>query len=114
MAAVLTNRFTGETRVVPTGFSWTTFFFGPFPALFRGDVMWAAVMAGTAFLTMGLAWLVWPFVYNGLHLNRLVAKGFAPGAVAPMVQQMVNVHIGDSATSVTASAEPAVQNPPAE
>jgi len=105
MAAILTSQITGETRIVPTGFSWTTLFFGPFPALFRGDILWAVIMAGTALLTAGLAWLVWPFVYNGLHIKRLLDKGFRPaqaGFASPGIQQHVHVNVGQVPTASVA------------
>jgi len=101
MSAVLVNPSSGEHRVVPTGFSWTTLFFGPFPALFRGDVLWAALIAVSAFLLFPL--LIWPFVYNGIHLKRLLAKGFLPGSNlggrndGQSIQHHVNVHVGNVA-----------------
>ena len=67
-------------KEVKVGFSWTTFFFGLFPALFRGDWKWALIMLGAAFLTFGLSWLVFPFVYNKLYLKDLVAKGYKPAS----------------------------------
>ena len=97
MSTILTHQITGETRIAPTGFSFTTLFFGFFPALFRGDLFWAAIMFVTAMVTYGLAWLVWPFVYNGLHIQRLLKRGFRYGqapAYASGVQQHVHVNIG--------------------
>lgn len=77
MAIVMTHRETGNIKTVPTGFSWTTFFFGLIPAAIRGDAKWAGIMALTGLFTLGLAWLVWPFIYNGLYRADLVKKGWS-------------------------------------
>jgi len=66
----------GVIKQAPQGFSWTTLFFGIFPALLRGDIKWALVMFIVAVLTCGLSWLIFPFVYNGLYLNELLHKGY--------------------------------------
>ena len=69
---------TGITKQVKLGFSWTTLFFGCFPALFRGDVKWAAVMFLVAFLTFGLGWFVFPFIYNKIFIREQLEKGYVP------------------------------------
>lgn len=96
MSVLMTHQITGEQRLTPTGFSWTTLFFGPFPALFRGDLLWAMIMAGVAVLTVGFAWLVWPFVYNGIHQRRLCDKGFRYQAHAQpaFAQPSISVNVG--------------------
>ncbi|PID05884.1 MULTISPECIES: hypothetical protein [unclassified Sporosarcina] len=76
----------GLTKSVKVGFSWTTFFFGFFPALFRGDLKWAAIMfilalaAGSFTLGLG-AWipgLVFSFIYNKIYIKDLIERGYRP------------------------------------
>ena len=66
------------------GFSWTTFFFGCFPALFRGDfitfigffviaLIVGLVTAGLGGIVMNIAWA---FMYNGYYTKKLLEKGF--------------------------------------
>jgi hypothetical protein len=85
MRARLKNE-AGVTKEVKLGFSWTTFFFGFFPALFRGDLKWAAIMFITAAvigaLTLGFgAWIpgiVFSFVYNKINIKELLEKRYSP------------------------------------
>jgi hypothetical protein len=85
MRANLTNE-AGVTKSVKIGFSWTTFFFGFFPALIRGDLKWAAIMFITAALvgifTLGFgAWIpgiIFSFVYNKIYIKDLLEKGYRP------------------------------------
>ena len=76
----------GVTKEVKLGFSWTTFFFGFFPALFRGDLKWATIMFVTAVLaglfTFGIgAWIpgiIFSFLYNKIYIKDLLEKGYLP------------------------------------
>lgn len=76
----------GVTKNVKVGFSWTTLFFGFFPALFRGDLKWAAIMLlislalGSFSVGFG-AWItgiVFSFVYNKIYIKELLEKGYYP------------------------------------
>lgn len=60
------------------GFSWTTFFFGFFVPLFRGDVMWFIGMLLLSIFTFGLAQFVMCFLYNGIYTKKLLSDGFEP------------------------------------
>ncbi len=76
----------GMKKQVKVGFSWTTFFFGFFVPLFRGDLKWAAIMFVTTALigvfTMGFGSLiigiVFSFIYNKLYIKDLIEKGWTP------------------------------------
>lgn len=89
---------THRTAVGFKGVSWTCLFFGPFPALFRGHFVGFLVMLVTIVPTLGLAALVYMFVYNNWHYNWLVSKGFKPaGAAMGMmaIHNMINVNLGE-------------------
>lgn len=66
----------GLTKTVKEGFSWTTLFFGCLPALFRGDLKWALIMFILAWISCGISWFIFPFVYNRLYINELIFKGY--------------------------------------
>ncbi|TFW32112.1 hypothetical protein [Massilia horti] len=66
------------------GFSWTTFFFGFFPALFRGDYITfiggfvVSVIIGIMTLGIGAFFigLVWSFMYNKYYTRKLLERGY--------------------------------------
>ena len=78
MRAMLRHSQSGMVKDVPLGFSWTTLFFGIFPALFRGDLKNAGIMFLVAIFTFGLSWFVFAFLYNKMYVNDLVTKGWGP------------------------------------
>ena len=66
------------------GYSWTTLFFGFFPALFRGDFVTFmgvfVVVVILAFVTWGVgcfvAMFVWAFIYNDYYTKKLLERGY--------------------------------------
>lgn len=76
--AVNLKRDSGYTISIPTGFSFTTLFFGVFVPLLRGDIKYLFVMFFLAVLTGGLSWLIFPFFYNSLYIKGKLADGFKP------------------------------------
>ena len=70
------NPLTGYRREAPEGFSWTTLFFGFFPALFRGDWKWAVIMALCSIVTVGFSQLIFCFFYNSLYTKDLLNNGY--------------------------------------
>jgi len=93
-AVQLKHPTTGIVKDGFYGFSWTSFFFGGFPALFRGDIAYGLgiLIAGLLFgaFSAGFLWfvvgLIWAFIYNKNYTHRLLQAGFqfddAPDRVA--------------------------------
>lgn len=73
-----TNKNTGQYKTAPTGFSWTMFFFGIIPALFREDWKWAGIGLLLNLLTFGCGTIILSFFYNKLHIKDLLKNGFLP------------------------------------
>lgn len=68
-----------QSGVVATGFygfSWTTLFFGGFPALFRGDLLTGAIVLALTAASFGFAGLIWAFFYNRAYTVRLLERGY--------------------------------------
>lgn len=86
MRVNLENPTTNQLKQVKAGFSWTTFFFGFWPALFRGDWKWFGIQlvieiflgCFTYGIGAGVVGIVFAFFYNKLYINDLLAKGFVP------------------------------------
>lgn len=68
----------GRIKQVKIGFSWTMLFFGVFVPLFRGDLKWTILILISVIITSGLAWFVFPFIYNRMYINGLLDKGWYP------------------------------------
>ena len=100
-AIPMTNPTTGEMSTAFQGVSWTCFFFGPFPALFRGHIMAFILMLMISIVTFGFSGLVFMFLYNGWHKKWLMGKGFVPqhtstAFAAASSQNVINVHVGNN------------------
>ncbi|NLH79524.1 MAG: hypothetical protein GX458_01595 [Phyllobacteriaceae bacterium] len=75
---------TGLSRQGFYGFSWTSFFFGFFPALFRGDYMTfiggfvIQIILGAFTFGLGaiIASIVWAFIYNKYYTTKLLERGY--------------------------------------
>lgn len=72
------NEKTGQYREIPTGFSFTTLFFGPIPMLFRGETGYFFLQLILAIVTMGLSHLFFIFAINGMCEKKLLQDGFRP------------------------------------
>ena len=67
---------TGVVKKGLYGFSWTTLFFGGFPALIRGDILVGVAVMVASLCTMGLAGIIWAFIYNKRYTIKLIEQGY--------------------------------------
>ena len=83
MSIQLYHAASDSIKEIPSGFSFTTFFFGPFPALFRGDLKWAAIITIVQLVAFACFVVPWIFTtlyfscaYNEKYLAEMQAKGY--------------------------------------
>lgn len=80
----LKHKETGIVKDGFYGFSWTTLFFGFFPALFRSDFITFiggfVVSVIVALVTFGIGAffinLIWAFMYNKYYTRKLLERGY--------------------------------------
>lgn len=73
---MMRNPKTGIVKPGFYGFSWTTFFWGGFPALFRGDFIMGLVFIVLQILTWGLSGVILAFFYNKQYTHKLLEQGY--------------------------------------
>lgn len=84
-----------EIKQAPIGFSWTTFFFGGWPAIFRQDWLMGAVILLLSIFTWGIAGIVFAFIYNKIYLKSLFNKGYKVHAIpANITDEQVKNYVG--------------------
>lgn len=66
----------GRIKEAPVGLSWTSLFFGFFPALLRGHWVIAIVMLILGFITFGISGIIFAFIYNKMYIKHLIGEGF--------------------------------------
>ena len=91
---IFENPNTGHVKEAPVGFSWTVFFFGFFPPLFRGDWKWAVIIFLLAIITAGLSNLVFMFIYNKLYIKDLISSGFKAKSVETGTIDQISEKLG--------------------
>jgi phosphomevalonate kinase len=74
----MVNETTRQVKERKVGFSWTTFFWGFWVALFRSDWKWALIQFAIGVVTFSLSNLVFAFIYNKINMNDLIAEGYKP------------------------------------
>lgn len=70
------NKLTGETKEAPVGYSWTTLFFGPCPALLREHLGMGVFISILTGITWGASNIVFSFIYNKLYIQNIIRCGF--------------------------------------
>ncbi|HQT61788.1 MAG TPA: hypothetical protein PLV07_10665 [Acidiphilium sp.] len=102
---LLKNPATGITKNGFYGFSWTTFFFGGFPALFRGDYMIGLIFIVLSILTAGVAGFIFAFSYNRRYTTKLLEEGYRfAGSEAENAAAAAKLGVDLSATAVPQAA----------
>jgi len=94
MKIILEHPNTGITKTAPIGASGTTLFFGPFPALFRGDFKWALIIAAVAICTGGFSNLIFAFTYNKSYITDLVQKGYKVKSTEGETLEKIKAKVG--------------------
>ena len=90
--ALLSNGI--EVKTAPIGFSWTILLFGFWPAVFRFDWLWAAILFVACVLTYGIAAIVFAFFYNKIYVKRLIDKGYSFTSLGGLTEEAMKSYVG--------------------
>lgn len=66
----------GHIKEISKGYSFKSLFFGCFYPAARGDFKGFFIQLALGAITGGLSWLVVPFTYNKIYLERLINNGW--------------------------------------
>ena len=72
------------TKEAPVGFSWTTLFISFFVPMTRGDWLYFLIMVVAQIFTLGLAGIIFAFVYNKIYLHKLIKDGYKIKGYTPI------------------------------
>lgn len=88
---ILQHPHSGIIKTAPVGFSFTTLFFGPLPALFRGDLKWFIIQ----FLVfwMFIPGLIFACIYNKLYLRQMLERGYKVKSVEGATIEALNTQL---------------------
>lgn len=76
----LKHHATGLIRECPSGFSWTTFFFGFFVPLLRSWYAFAAILLFAGVVTAGISQIIFSFFINKMWMKHLLENGYKPNS----------------------------------
>ena len=83
-----------EIKTAPVGFSWTTFFFGGWPALIRQDWIWGLGLLIACVFTWGIAGVVAAFFYNKVYIKTLFEKGYKLKETPGITDEQLKIYLG--------------------
>ena len=90
---ILQNPHSGIIKKAPVGFSWTTLFFGPLPALFRSDFKWFFIQLLCA-LPLGIGFPLFAFIYNKIYIKKCLEAGYKVKFVEGASVEALNTKLG--------------------
>lgn len=86
-----------ETGIIKKGFwgiSWTTFFFGGFPALCRGQILIGFIFIILHSFTFCISGIIWAFIYNKKYTQELFSQGYKfADSESKNIEAMMNLDI---------------------
>ncbi len=84
-----------EVKKAPIGFSWTVFFWGGWPPLFRQDWVWGVCLLLASIFTYGVAGIVCAFFYNKVYAKSLFEKGYKVHTMPPnLTEEGLKLYLG--------------------
>ena len=84
----------GLLRECPVGFSWTTLFFGGFPALLRGHVLMGLVQIILQIITLSMSAVIFAFVYNKMYINYRLENAYLFSSVDGKTKEAIEASLG--------------------